>query len=120
MSANEALKQIPVTVERVPGADKLHAWRRASQYLTLLILILIPVSGLFRIDPVAGAFVLLDRQVWFSDIMIVMGFWIFVASLLVMMYSLVGAVFRGWMLPQNTVSEGANELTRRLLGRRAM
>ncbi len=120
MSANDALKQIPIAVERVPGASRLHGWRRASQYLTLLILILIPVSGLFRIDPEAGAFVLLDRQVWFSDILIVMGFWMFVASLLVMMYSLVGAVFCGWMCPQNTVSEWANEITRKLLGRRAM
>jgi len=116
--ANEALKQIPVRVERAANRN-LHLWRRLSQYLTLLILIAIPVSGLFRIDPVAGAFVLLDRQVWFSDIFIVMGFWIFVASLLVMMYSLVGAVFCGWMCPQNTVSEWANTLTRQLLGRRA-
>ncbi|HXH71365.1 MAG TPA: 4Fe-4S binding protein [Mariprofundaceae bacterium] len=119
MAANEALKQIPVAVEHVPGAQKLHPLRRASQYLTLLILVLIPTTGLFRIDPVDGAFVLLDHQVWFSDIFLVLGFWIFVASLLVMMYSLVGAVFCGWMCPQNTVSEWANDLTRKLLGRRA-
>jgi len=36
-----------------------------------------------------------------------------------MMYSLVGSVFCGWMCPQNTVSEWANNLTDRLLGRRA-
>jgi len=117
--ANEALEQIPIQVDSAPANKHLHQWRRLSQYLTLLLFIVIPVSGLFRIDPVAGAFVLLDRQVWFSDIFIVMGFWIFIASLLVMMYSLVGAVFCGWMCPQNTVSEWANELTRRLLGRRA-
>jgi polyferredoxin len=117
--ANEALKKISIQVEQAPASKHLHRWRRLSQYLTLLVFILIPVSGLFRIDPVAGAFVLLDHQVWFSDIFIVMGFWIFIASLLVMMYSLVGAVFCGWMCPQNTVSEWANELTRKLLGRRA-
>jgi len=119
MSANEALKKIPVAVEHVPGARMMHPMRRAAQYLTLLILVLIPTSGLFRIDPVDGAFVILDHQVWFSDMFLVLGFWILVASLLVMMYSLVGAVFCGWMCPQNTVSEWANELTRKLLGRRA-
>ncbi|MDX8407256.1 MAG: 4Fe-4S binding protein, partial [Mariprofundaceae bacterium] len=86
---------------------------------TLAILILIPATGLFRIDPEAGGFILLDRQIWFSDMLIVMGFWILVASLLIMMYSLVGSVFCGWMCPQNTVSEWANQMTERLLGRRA-
>ncbi len=120
MSAGNALNQIPVREEpRVPGASFLHPARRLSQLLTLVLLIAIPASGLFRIDPVSGSFVMLDRQIWFSDIFIVMGFWIFVASLLVMMYSLVGAVFCGWMCPQNTVSEWANHLTERLLGRKA-
>lgn len=119
MSANEALKKIPVRQEHVPGATVLHPARRAVQYLTLLILVVIPLSGLFRIDPQAGGVILLDRQVWFSDIFIIMGFWVFVASLLVMMYSLVGSVFCGWMCPQNTVSEYANMLTEKLLGRRA-
>ncbi|PIW49414.1 MAG: ferredoxin [Zetaproteobacteria bacterium CG12_big_fil_rev_8_21_14_0_65_54_13] len=119
MSPNESLKQIPVQQEHVAGATKLHAARRAVQYLTLLVLVVIPMSGLFRIDPQVGGFIMLDRQVWFSDIFIVMGFWVFIASLLVMMYSLVGSVFCGWMCPQNTVSEYANMLTEKLLGRRA-
>jgi len=119
MSPNEALRQIPVRQEHVPGATILHPARRAVQYLTLLVLVVIPMSGLFRIDPQAGGFILLDRQVWFSDIFIVMGFWVFIASLLIMMYSLVGSVFCGWMCPQNTVSEYANMLTEKLLGRRA-
>lgn len=120
MSAGDVLKQIPIREDRrIPGARLLHPARRLSQLLTLALLIVIPASGLFRIDPVSGSFVMLDRQIWFSDIFIVMGFWIFVASLLVMMYSLVGAVFCGWMCPQNTVSEWANHLTERLLGRRA-
>jgi len=119
MSANDMLSKIPVTEQHVPGASLLHPLRRYVQLATLAILILIPASGLFRIDPVAGGFLLLDRQIWFSDIFIVMGFWILVASLLIMMYSLVGAVFCGWMCPQNTVSEWANNLTEKLLGRRA-
>lgn len=119
MSANEMLKQIPVQQEHVPGATVLHPARRAVQYLTLLVLVLIPISGLFRFDLSVGAIIVLDRQVWFSDILIVMGFWVFIASLLVMMYSLVGSVFCGWACPQNTASEYANMLTSKLLGRRA-
>lgn len=119
MSANESLKQIPIRQEHVPGATVLNPARRAVQAFTLLLLIVIPLSGLFRIDVQAGGFILLDRQVWFSDIFIVMGFWIFIASLLVMIYSLVGSVFCGWMCPQNSVSEYANWVTMKLLGRRA-
>ncbi len=119
MSANETLSNIPVLEEHVPGAKTLHPMRRYTQIATLVLLVLIPASGLFRIDLVAGGIWMLDRQVWFSDIFIIMGFWIFIASLLIMMYSLVGAVFCGWMCPQNTVSEWANHLTDRLLGRRA-
>ncbi|RMH50110.1 MAG: 4Fe-4S binding protein [Zetaproteobacteria bacterium] len=100
-------------------AGRLHPARRAVQLLTLALLVAIPVSGLFRIDPVDGAFVVAGRQIWFSDAFIVLGFWIFVASLLVIFYSLAGAAFCGWMCPQNTLSEWANQITRSMLGRNA-
>ncbi len=116
---NTSIEHIPVRVEASPQAKNLHRYRRLSQYLVLLLLIVIPVSGLFRIDPEMGAFVMLDYQIWFSDILIVMGFWMFAVSLLVVFYSLAGSVFCGWMCPQNTVSEWANAITARLLGRRA-
>lgn len=119
MSANETLSKIPVIEEHVPGATTLGPARRYMQIATLILLVLIPASGLFRIDVAAGGVLMWDRLVWFSDMFIIMGFWIFIASLLVMMYSLVGSVFCGWMCPQNTVSEWANNLTDRLLGRRA-
>ena len=119
MSANETLSKIPVIEEHVPGATTLGPARRYMQIATLILLVLIPASGLFRIDVAAGGVLMWDRLVWFSDMFIIMGFWIFIASLLVMMYSLDGSVFCGWMCPQNTVSEWANNLTDRLLGRRA-
>jgi len=120
MSAREKLSQISVREEHVPGAQSVHLWRRASQYLVVLLLMLIPVTGLFRIDPMAGAFRLLDYQVWFSDISIVMGFWMMAATGLIFMYSWAGAVFCGWVCPQNTLSEWANALTAKLLGRQAL
>ncbi len=122
MSVNvqDKLKNIAIIEEHVPGAQSVRAWRRGSQYLVILLLVLIPVTGLFRIDPMAGAFRLLDYQVWFSDIFIVMGFWLMVATGLIFMYSWAGSVFCGWVCPQNTISEWANALTAKLLGRRAL
>jgi len=118
-SAEAALKQIPIRQEHVPGAKALHPSRRLLQYLSLFIIIMIPLSGLFRIDLESGCFILLDRQLWFSDFMPIFGLWLFVASLLVMSYSLVGSAFCGWMCPQNTAAEYADMLTLKLLGRSA-
>ncbi len=120
MNAQQQLHNIPIQQEHVPGAQSVHRWRRMSQYFVVVVLVLIPLTGLFRIDTMAGAFRLLDYQVFFSDIAIVMGFWLMVASGLIFLYSWAGSVFCGWICPQNTVSEWANSLTAKLLGRRAL
>ncbi len=89
------------------------------QLSMLALLVLIPVSGLFRIDPENGALVVLGWQIWFSDFFLIAGLWITLASALVALYSLAGTVFCGWACPQNTVAEWANHMTRKLLGKRA-
>ncbi|MDR2877717.1 MAG: 4Fe-4S binding protein [Chromatiales bacterium] len=119
MHYSKALSQIPIVSADAKAGRKLHSRRRAVQIGTVLLAILIPVSGLFRIDPVDGAFVVLDRQIWFSDFYIVIGLWLALSSLLVMTYSLVGTAFCGWSCPQNTLAEWANHMTHRLLGKRA-
>jgi polyferredoxin len=111
---------IPIKVvgaQAVPA--KFHWKRRAAQFLVIALAVLVPASGLFRIDPEAGAFVVVDRQIWFSDFFLMTGLWITVASCLVLLYSLAGTIFCGWVCPQNTLSEWANNLTRKLLGKRA-
>ncbi|MCL4315936.1 MAG: 4Fe-4S binding protein [Gammaproteobacteria bacterium] len=120
-SANQALSRIKVAVETHPVSDgrRLRLLRRALQWGALALAVLIPVSGLFRIDPAAATFVVLDRQIWFADFFIVAGFWVALSSVLVMTYSMVGAAFCGWVCPQNTFSEWANRITKRLLGKRA-
>lgn len=120
MNAQEKLQQIPIQQEHVPGAQSVHRWRRISQWLVVVALVLIPITGLFRIDTMAGAFHMLDYQVSFSDIAIVMGFWMMMATGLIFLYSWAGSVFCGWICPQNTISEWANALTAKLLGRRAL
>ena len=102
MSTNKTLGEIPVVVEsqaRKPS-NKLHWQRRGFQLTVLALLVIIPVSGLFRIDPIQGAFVVLGRQIWFSDFGIVFGFWMAVACLLAMLYSVMGTVFCGWACPR--------------------
>lgn len=85
----------------------------------IALAVLVPVTGLLRIDPQAGAFVVVDRQIWFSDFFLTFGLWVTLASGLVLLYSAAGTVFCGWACPQNTLSEWANNLTHKLLGKRA-
>lgn len=117
---SDALSKIPVKVvgTRKPGL-KLHLARRAVQIGIIAFAILIPASGLFRIDPIAGAFVVLNRQIWFSDFFLMFGLWIMIATGAIMLYSVAGTVFCGWACPQNTMAEWANYMTHKLLGKRA-
>lgn len=119
MNYQRTLAGIPIVTADAKSGRRLHSVRRAVQTGTLIIAILIPLSGLFRIDPVDGAFVVLDRQIWFADFYLVIGLWLAISSLLVMTYSLVGTAFCGWSCPQNTLAEWANTMTRNLLGKRA-
>lgn len=119
MNNQGSLKGIPVTLETGKSNRKLHWQRRAVQWFTVVLLVLVPVTGLLRVDPIAGAFVILDRQVWWSDFFLIFGVWILLASALVLVYSTLGTAFCGWSCPQNTLSEWANMLTKKLLGKRA-
>jgi len=119
MSSNDSLSKIPIAVQPTAAGLSYHWRRRLTQFLFLAIAVIIPVSGLLRIDVVAGAFVVLDRQVWWSDFFLIFGLWLLLASGLVMLYSTVGTAFCGWACPQNTMAEMANQWTYRLLGKRA-
>ena len=111
-------KIIPVKVRY--RSELTLVWsRRAAQILFVAALIAIPLSGLFRIDPLVGAFVVLNRQIWFSDFFLVFGLWMMLSCGLVMLYSLIGTAFCGWACPQNSLSEWANSLTRKMLGHKA-
>lgn len=119
-SNQKSIAGIPIKVVNTQGARSGFHWkRRAAQLLAIALAVLIPASGLLRIDPEAGAFVIIDRQIWFSDFFVIAGFWVLLASSLVLLYSAAGTVFCGWVCPQNTLAEWANNLTRKLLGKRA-
>lgn len=119
---NKTLSSIPIKVigsGAKRGATNFRWKRRAVQISILILLVLIPVSGLFRIDPENGALVVLGWQIWFADFFLVSGLWIMLASALVALYSVAGTVFCGWACPQNTLAEWANHMTHKLLGKRA-
>jgi polyferredoxin len=121
-SMNKTLSSIPVKVIGAglkKGAGNYRWKRRAIQMIILALLVIIPVSGLFRIDPENGALVVLGWQIWFADFFLISGLWIMIASALVALYSIAGTVFCGWACPQNTVAEWANHMTHKLLGKRA-
>lgn len=101
------------------ASPKLHWPRRATQLVSLLLFVLIPALGLFRIDLVAGTFVVLDRQIGWSEISLLLGFGTMLVALAIVTYSSTGTVWCGWACPQNTVSEWANNLTHKLLGKHA-
>lgn len=121
-STNQKLSSIPIKIINAPtkGVAGHFKWKRRTVQMTiLLLLVLIPVSGLFRIDPENGALVVLGWQIWFADFFLISGLWITILSALVALYSVAGTVVCGWACPQNTVSEWANHMTRKLLGKRA-
>jgi polyferredoxin len=121
-ATNQKLTSIPIKVvnPKNDGGTSNFKWkRRTIQIVILVLLVLIPVTGLFRIDPENGALVVLGWQIWFADFFLISGLWITILSTLVALYSVAGTVVCGWACPQNTVSEWANHMTKKLLGKRA-
>ena len=119
---NKTLANIPIKVigsTAKKGAANFRWKRRAVQITMLLLLVIIPVSGLFRVDPENGALVVLGWQIWLADFFLISGLWITLACAMIALYSVAGTVFCGWACPQNTLAEWANHMTHKLLGKRA-
>ncbi|MBL1261419.1 MAG: 4Fe-4S binding protein [Thiotrichaceae bacterium] len=122
MNTNDALSKIPVVsmgAKKASPQQGLYWKNRLVRYGFMVLLILVPILGIFRID-VSSGFVILGRQIWFADFFLVFGFWLTAASLLVVTYSMLGTVFCGWACPQNTFSNWANSVTEKHLGKRAV
>lgn len=85
----------------------------------LLLIILIPTLGLFRIDFASASFYMLGLQVEWTNYPFLFGLAIVAGTAPIITYLTVGSVFCGWACPQNLFSEFANGLTRKLLGKRA-
>jgi len=119
MKANESLAKIPVVTSGRQDARGLAWKRKAVQIFAIVLFIAIPITGVFRID-VSSGFIVLGREVWFSDFQLVFGFWLSLACTMILVYSTVGTAFCGWACPQNTFSSLANKFTASHLGKRAV
>lgn len=119
MKANEALSKISVVTDSDSRRSSLDRGRQVTQLGMILLLLLIPLLGVFRID-VSSGFIVLGRQIWFADFSLVFGFWLALACTFIMLYSTVGTAFCGWLCPQNTFSSLADKFTFKLLGKRAV
>ncbi len=100
-------------------ANKYRFPRRSVQIATLVLISLIPVLGLFRVDLPSASFRVLNHQIWWSNFFFISGLAIVVAIIPIITYVTVGAVWCGWACPQNLLSEWANNLTYKFLGKRA-
>lgn len=98
---------------------RFHWIRRSTQLGFLLLIILIPALGLFRIDLVTASFFINGLQVEWTNYFFLVGLVTAVCTALVITYLTVGSVFCGWACPQNLFAEFADGLTRKLLGKRA-
>ncbi len=93
--------------------------RRWVQLATLLLIALIPATGLLRIDLASASFSILGHQVWWSSFTLITGLTLIIATAPVLTYMTIGTLWCGWACPQNLLSEWANALTHKLLGKRA-
>ena len=96
-----------------------HPKRRWIQLATLLLIALIPATGLLRIDLASASFSMLGHQVWWSNFSLITGLTLIIATAPVLTYMTIGTLWCGWACPQNLLSEWANDLTHKLLGKRA-
>ncbi len=93
--------------------------RRWVQFAVLLLFALIPATGLFRIDLASASFSILGHQIWWSSFTLITGLTLIIATAPVLTYNTIGTLWCGWACPQNLLSEWANNLTHKLLGKRA-
>ncbi len=103
----------------MPDRPQFHYKRRAVQFATLMLIVLIPATGLFRIDLESASFLVLNHQIWWSNFTLVTGLALIFVTAPILTYMTVGTVWCGWACPQNFVSELSDQITHKLLGKRA-
>ena len=94
--------------------------RHLVQWSLLGLFVVLPFTGLVRVDTASGRFLVGGMQIWWDDFFIVFPFWAMVFLSMTAFYSNFGMIFCGWMCPQHTLSEWLNNLIRSWLGRRVL
>jgi polyferredoxin len=99
--------------------QQFHPYRRAMQIAMVVLLALIPAVGFFRIDLTTATFSILGRDIWWSNFLFTLGLAVTLATAPILTYMTIGTVWCGWLCPQNFLSEWANNMTHKFLGKRA-
>jgi polyferredoxin len=99
--------------------QKYHFYRRITQIITVLLIVLVPAVGLFRIDLTMATFSVLGRPIWWSNFVFIFGLVLVIATAPILTYMTIGTIWCGWLCPQNFLAELANNLTYKLLGKHA-
>ncbi len=94
--------------------------RTIVQVAFIVVLVLLPFTGVFHVDLSTGRFVVMGYQVWWSDFFLILPFWIFVISAMTAVYAVLGMVYCGWACLQNTFSEWTNALAKFAFGSAAL
>jgi len=93
--------------------------RIAAQLATLLLITAIGAAGVFRIDLSSATFIILGHEIWWSNFIFSIGLGLVLVTAPILTYKTVGIMWCGWACPQNAISEWANNLTQKMLGKRA-
>ncbi len=92
-------------------AAQFHWKRKITQALTLAIIVLVPASGIFRVDLATASFVVFGQPVGWSNYFLMFGLTLMLATAPIITYMTIGTVWCGWACPQNMLAEWANNLT---------
>ncbi len=91
-------------------------WRRISQFSFILLLILIPMLGIFRIDVANTSFVVFGKHYWWNEIALTLTGIIMLAVTYAGVSIIYGRIFCGWACPQNLMGEISDWFEYRLFG----
>jgi polyferredoxin len=93
--------------------------RLAVQLGTLIFIALIGAAGVFRVDLGTATFSIFGHQIWWSNFVFTTGLGLMLVAAPILTYKTIGIMWCGWACPQNAISEWANNLTQKMLGKRA-
>ncbi len=91
-------------------------WRRISQFSFILLLILIPMLGVFRIDVANTSFVVFGKHYWWNEIALTLAGIIMLAVTYAGISIVYGRIFCGWACPQNLMGEISDWFEYRIFG----
>lgn len=101
------------------NTPQYHWKRRIFQISVLALIALVPMLGVFRLDLSNASFSIFGQQIWWSNFSFVFGLALVVITVPIIIYTTFGTAWCGWACPQNLLTEWANNLTHKLLGKRA-